>query len=242
MPQIRVGTSGWMYDHWRGRFFPQDLPKTRWFAHYTTVFDTVELNNTFYATPREQTVIKWHETTPEGFLFAVKGARYITHVKRLGEAEASLQRQDEPLVHLQQKLGPILWQMPPKWQLDLERLASFLKLRPPTQRWCFEFRSPSAFSPEVYALFRQENVALVWADTPHYPFAAEVTADFLYARLHGHEEFYVSRYTDEKLEWWRDLMREASAGERDMFAYFDNDAHGHAPFDALRLRDLLNKG
>lgn len=239
MPDIRVATSGWMYDHWRGRFYPEKLPKTRWFEHYVSVFDTVELNNTFYATPRETTVMKWYETTPDGFVFAVKGARYISHVKRLGPVQESLDRQDAPLVHLKEKLGPILWQLPEKWALDLERLEQFLKLRPSKQRWCFEFRSQSCFCPEVYKLLRRYKAALVWADTPHYPFAAEVTADFLYARLHGHEEFYVSRYTDEQLAWWRDLLIESGEGERDLFVYFDNDAHGHAPRDALRLRELL---
>ncbi|MEN6404422.1 MAG: DUF72 domain-containing protein, partial [Armatimonadia bacterium] len=183
MPEIRVGTSGWMYDYWRGSFYPEKLPKTRWFEHYASVFDTVELNNTFYATPRESTVTGWYEKTPPGFLFAIKGARYITHMKRLGPAQESLQRQDAPLLHLKEKLGPILWQLPEKWHLDVDRLEQFLRLRPATQRWCFEFRSQSCFCPEVYELFRRYNVALVWADTPNYPFAAEVTADFLYARL-----------------------------------------------------------
>lgn len=239
MPQIRVGTSGWMYDHWRGNFFPEKLPKTRWFEHYVSVFDTVELNNTFYATPRESTVQGWHDKTPSGFLFAVKGSRYVSHVKRLGDIAESLKRQDAPLVHLGNKLGPILWQLPQRWELDLRRLEQFLQHRPPAQRWCFEFRSPSCFCPELYDLFRRYNVALVWADTPHYPFASEVTADFLYARLHGHEEFYVSRYTDDQLGWWRDLLITSAEGKRDCFAYFDNDAHGHAPWDALRLRELL---
>lgn len=237
--QIRVGTSGWMYDHWRGRFYPEKLAKTKWFTHYLRVFDTVELNGTFYGTPRVETVQKWHESTPEGFLFAVKGARYLTHTKRLHGAEESLRRQNEPLAALGAKLGPILWQFPPKGEADLGLFREFLALRPPEQRWCFEFRHVSYFREEVYEALAEHNCALVWADTPQYPFAAEVTGDFLYARLHGHEVFYVSKYSESQLAWWRDQLLGAAEGRRDIFAYFDNDAHGHAPHDAWRLRQLL---
>lgn len=239
MAQIRVGTSGWLYAHWRGRFYPEKLPKTHWFGHYVTVFDTVELNGTFYGTPRETTVQKWYASTPEGFLFSAKGARYITHNKKLLAVTDSLKRQQQALEPLREKLGPILWQLSSHWGLNLDRLRQFLALRPAEQRWCFEFRSPSCFCSEVYALLREHNCALVWADTPEYPCVAEVTADFLYARLHGHEELYASRYSDTQLREWCDLLKRSAEDARDIFAYFDNDANGHAPYDALRLRELL---
>lgn len=237
--QIRAGTSGWMYDHWRGRFYPQKLPRTRWFEYYLQVFDTVELNGTFYGTPQPETVQRWHDMTPPGFLFAVKGTRFLTHNKKLHDPEQSLQRHNEMLRPLKEKLGPILWQFSVKWELDPERLRHFLGLRPPGQRWCFEFRHASLFCGEVYEMLREHNCALVWADAEGYPFAPEVTADFLYARLHGHESLYASKYPRKQLGWWRDQLLENAAGKRDIFAYFDNDAHGNAPHDAWRLRELL---
>lgn len=239
MPDIRIGTSGWAYDHWKGDFYPAELPRSRWFAHYVSQFDTVELNTTFYSTPRETAVRRWHDETPGDFLFAVKGSRYISHNKKLLEARDSLKRQDDAIAPLSHKLGPILWQLPEKWQLNLERLRQFVALRPPGQRWCFEFRHQSCFCPDVYALFREFDITLVWADMAHHPFAAEVTGSFLYGRLHGHEEAYASRYSDSQLQWWHDRLFEASAGWRDIFVYFDNDAHGHAPHDALRLREMM---
>lgn len=237
--QIRVGTSGWMYDHWRGRFYPQKLPKTRWFQHYLQVFDSVELNGTFYGTPKPETVQRWHDMTPPDFVFAVKGTRFLTHNKKLHDPEQSLERHSEMIRPLAEKLGPVLWQFSAKWEVDLGRLRHFLDLRPPWQRWCFEFRHFSQFNESVYEALREHNCALVWADTPDYPFAAEVTADFLYARLHGHESLYVSKYSQDQLAWWRDQLLGHAEGTRDIFAYFDNDAHGHAPHDAWRLRELL---
>lgn len=238
--QIRVGTSGWMYDHWRGAFYPQSLPKARWFEHYLRVFDTVELNGTFYGTPKPGTVQRWHDSTPPGFLFAVKGTRFLTHNKKLHEPEQSLQRHNEMVAPLREKLGPVLWQFAAKWELDLGRLRHFLDLRPPEQRWCFEFRHASLFCDEAYEALREHNCALVWADAAGYPFAAEVTADFLYARLHGHETLYASKYSRDELAGWRDQLLDRAGGVRDIFAYFDNDAHGNAPHDAWRLRELLH--
>lgn len=237
--ELRVGTSGWTYDHWRGRFYPAKLPKARWLEYYLRVFDTVELNGTFYGTPKPETVQRWYDVTPANFLFAVKGTRFLTHNKKLHDPEEPLQRHHRMVAPLREKLGPILWQFSEKWKLDLGRLRHFLTLRPATQRWCFEFRHPSLFCGAVYEALQEHNCALVWADAPDYPFAAEVTADFLYARLHGHESLYVTKYSQEQLRWWRDQLVERAAGCRDIFAYFDNDAEAHAPHDAWRLRELL---
>lgn len=240
MPQLRVGTSGWTYEHWRGGFYPTNLPQTRWLEYYQAIFDTVELNSTFYGTPNPETVEHWHDRTSPGFLFAVKSARYLTHKRKLREPGTSVKKQNEALRPLKDKLGPVLWQLPGTWHLDLDRLTQLVALRPPERRWCFEFRHSSWFCAEVYELLRQTNCALVWADAPPYPFAAEVTADFLYARLHGPEQLYGGKYTLEQLQHWRDLLLGAARGECDIFVYFDNDAEGHAPHDAWRLRELLH--
>jgi len=239
MSEIRVGTSGWSYDHWHGTLYPDDLPKSRELEHYVTVFDTVEINGTFYGTPSETVVRGWYETAPEGFLYAVKGNRYLTHNIKLKDAADSVRYQRDALEPLREKLGPVLWQLSEHFHADAERLADFLPLREQGERWAFEFRHESWFCQEVYALLREHDCALVWADTPDYPLHLEVTADWLYCRLHGHEVLYVSPYDDRQLGWWKARINEASEGRRDSFVYFDNDSKGHAPRDALRLREML---
>ncbi len=239
MAERRVGTSGWSYDHWRGNFYPDELAKGRELEHYATVFDTVELNSSFYHLPKPTTARSWHKRTPPGFLFAVKGSRYISHRLKLTDAGEALQRFADSIKPLAEKSGPILWQLPPGFAYARQRLASFLELKPPEQRWAWEFRHESWFCPEVYELLEAHNCALVWADTPDYPLETVVTADFIYARLHGHEKLYVSNYTDEQLEDWAEKLLVAAGSERDIFVYFDNDAAGHAPRNALTLREIL---
>ncbi len=239
MAERRVGTSGWSYDHWRGDFYPDDLTRGKELEHYATVFNTVELNSSFYHLPKPQTAQGWHERTPPGFVFAVKGSRYISHRLKLTEADEAMKRFTDSIKPLAEKTGPILWQLPPGFACDQQRLASFLELKPPDQRWAWEFRHESWFGPEVYELLEGYNCALVWADAPNYPLETVITADFTYARLHGHEKLYASNYSDEQLKDWAEKLVTAGGEERDIFVYFDNDAAGHAPRNALTLREML---
>ncbi len=243
MARFWVGTSGWDYRHWRsGVFYPDGLDSAARLRHYATIFDCVELNSTFYHTPREATLHGWRERTPAGFLFAYKGARAITHVRRLAGAEELVERVLARAALLGEKLGPVLWQLPPSSPCDLERLAAFLALLPAGHRYAFEFRHPSWFAPACYALLRAHNAALVWGDTPRYPLVKEATADFVYARLHGHEVLYASGYRPEQLAAWAADFRQALDRQLDVFVFFDNDAQGHAPHDAGALRDLMRSG
>jgi len=241
MAERRVGTSGWSYAHWRGDFYPDDLPRGKELEHYATVFDTVELNSSFYHLPKPKTAQSWHERTPPGFVFAMKGSRYISHRLKLTGAGEAVQRFVDSIKPLARKSGPILWQLPPGFTCDQQRLASFLELKPPEQRWALEFRHEGWFYPEVYELLETHNCALVWADTPDYPLKTVVTADFIYARLHGHEKLYISNYSHEQLESWAERLLAAAGDERDIFAYFDNDAEGHAPRNAITMRQMLTQ-
>ena len=239
MAEIRVGTSGWSYRHWHGPFYPEGVARSHELEYYVTVFDTVEINGTFYGTPSKRAVEGWYQTAPEGFLYAVKGNRYITHNLKLNDPADAVQRMRAVIEPLGDKCGPILWQFGRNFSAHIDRLANYLKLRAPAERWAFEFRHESWFRDEVYQVLADHNCALVWADTPHYPLHLQVTADWLYCRLHGHEVLYVSAYDDRQLGWWQAQLHQASAGERDIFVYFDNDAMGRAPRDALRLREML---
>jgi len=241
MGQVRIGTSGWSYDHWDGLFYPDDVPCSRRLEYYVTVFDTVEVNGTFYGTPSESAVCGWHDAAPEGFTFAVKGNRYLTHNRKLHDVAESVQRHRDMVAPLGRKLGPTLWQLPPNFHANRERLARFVALREDGERWAFEFRHESWFADDVLDVLRDGGCALVWADSPDYPLHLEATADFLYARLHGHERLYAGAYDDQQLGWWKARLLEAAEGPRDLFVYFDNDAAAHAPHDALRLREMFGR-
>jgi len=237
-----IGTSGWAYRHWRsGVFYPEGLKSADQLAHYATIFDCVELNSTFYHTPRETTIRTWLERTPKAFLFAYKGARTITHLRRLRDVDEITQFVISRAALLGDKLGPILWQFPPGFHCDLERLAAFLRLLPGPYRYAFEFRHESWFHEECYRLLREHNAALVWGDTPRYPLVKEITADFVYARLHGHEVLYASCYSQAELEEWAADFRRALRQGKDVFVFFDNDAEGYAPHNALTLREIMQR-
>jgi len=239
MSEIRIGTSGWSYKHWQDVFYPQDVPASRYLEHYATVFNTVELNASFYRTPQAKTVQNWHTRTPEGFLFAIKGSRFISHKLRLRDCAEPLARQAQAIEPFKEKKGPILWQLAPSSQADLRLLRDFITLRPPQERWAFEFRHATWFTEPVYELLSEHNCALVWADTPKYPLETVATADFLYARLHGHEALYASDYSHEQLSGWKAQLEEKAEGWRDIYVYFDNDVHGHAPANAQRLKGMF---
>ena len=243
MGAIRIGCSGWVYDHWRGRVYPEGLPQRRWLERYAELFDTVEVNATFYRLARPATVAAWVEGTPPGFLFALKASRYLTHVRRLQDLGRGLERfyaSIEPLVE-SPKLGPILWQLPENFHRDDERLAAALSRLPPG-RHCFEFRHESWFAPDVYALLREHGAALVVGDTPARPFQAhELTAHWAFVRFHHGSRGRRGNYSDRELEEWAERLAAWSRGA-DVYAYFNNDWEGFAVLNAGRLKSLLSPG
>lgn len=244
-PGVRIGTSGYNYPHWRGKFYPETLPTRQWLSYYAQTFPTVELNVTFYRLPRRTTFAGWHEQTPPSFLFALKGSRLISHLKRLANVEEEVSRLFHHAEALREKLGVVLWQFPPSWQLDTARLASFCALlasQPVTGavRHAFEFRHRSWFAPEVYRLLERHNFALCVADAPRWPCCEQATADFVYLRFHGSQKLYSSCYTSAELAAWAEKIATWRSQDRDVFAYFNNDAEGFALENALELIRLLS--
>ena len=240
---VRVGLSGWNYAHWRdGVFYPPRLAASRWLEFYAERFDTVEVNSTFYRLPRRDAVARWVEQTPDGFLFAVKSSRYLTHIKRLRELGPGLELfldRIEPLVR-SPKLGPILWQLPPTFRRDHDRLANALDRLPRGLRHCIEFRDPTWFVEDTYALLRAHGVALAIGDRPEVNRfqTHELTADWTYVRFHSGPRGRWGNYSDSELVDWAERLR-AWSRTHDVFAYFNNDWQGFAPRNAARLLQLL---
>jgi uncharacterized protein YecE (DUF72 family) len=238
---VRIGCSGWNYAHWRnGVFYPPRLPAARWLEHYAQHFDTVEVNATFYRLPKRSSVARWVEQTPPGFVFSVKASRYLTHIKRLADLGPGLERFYaciEPLLD-STKLGPLLWQLPPNFKRDDERLAAALERLPKGQRHAFEFREASWFHPDVYALLREHRLALVIGDRPEvHPFQShELTTDFTFIRFHSGTRGRRGNYSESELEEW---ARRFERWPVDVFAYFNNDREGFAPANATWLRRRL---
>jgi uncharacterized protein YecE (DUF72 family) len=237
---VHVGCSGWNYAHWRERVYPKGVPQSRWLEHYATLFDTVEVNATFYRLPRREAVARWVEQTPPGFIFAVKASRYLTHLRRLTDLGGGIERfyeRIEPLVR-SPKLGPVLWQLPANFHRDDKRLASALEALP-EGRHCFEFRHESWFAPEVYELLRAHEVALVIGDDPRRPFQTrELTADWTYVRFHRGRRGRNGNYSETELEEWRNRIT-AWRSRVEVFAYFNNDWEGYAVQNGLWLKQRL---
>jgi uncharacterized protein YecE (DUF72 family) len=238
-PQARVGCSGWQYRHWRGDFYDQRLPQSRWFGHYATVFDTVEINNTFYRLPEAATFARWSEAAPAGFLFAVKASRFLTHLKKLKDPEEPIQRFFERAGELGSHLGPVLYQLPPGWKLDLARLEHFLQVLPRDARHVLEFRDTSWYVEEVFALLRAAGVGLCLHDREGSASDRRWTAPFVYVRFHGPTGNYAGGYSHARLAGWADWLNGQRRAGRDVYTYFNNDIGGHAPRDAVTLRELL---
>jgi uncharacterized protein YecE (DUF72 family) len=267
---IRVGISGWRYAPWRGVFYPKDLPQRRELEYAAERLGSVEVNGSFYSLQRPQSYRTWAEQTPDDFVFAVKGGRFITHMKRLADVHVPLANFfAQGVLALGPKLGPVLWQLPPTMRYDPELLSSFFELLPRSRsgaaelarghdhrldgrsflevsqdgpvRHALEVRHPSFLDPELPDLLRDHDVALVVADTAgKYPVLDAVTSDFVYVRLHGDTELYVSGYEEAALESWADRIR-GWATDRDVYVYFDNDAKVRAPVDAMNLITLLQR-
>ncbi|MCL4499032.1 MAG: DUF72 domain-containing protein [Chloroflexi bacterium] len=237
--QIYIGTSGWSYDWWREIFYPSDLPKTRWLSFYASRFRTVEVNNSFYRLPSRTVFEKWSRSVGDGFLFAVKASRYITHTKKLKEPVEPWSRLLEATSGLGNKLGPILFEFQPSWRKNYERLADFLKILPEGLDYAFEFRHPSWFARDTYDLLAGKGASLVIADSPRFPRVFEETSDLIFVRFHGGRLLYGSEYSDRELAWWARFMLDAERRGKRIFAYFNNDAFGFAPKNAAQLESLL---
>jgi uncharacterized protein YecE (DUF72 family) len=238
-PAIHVGTSGWHYRHWRGPFYPEKLPAPEMLPFYAKRFETVELNTTFYRLPPPKAPAEWRNRTPADFCFAAKGSRFITHMKKLREPEPALERYFERIRGLGSKLGPIVFQLPPQWPLNLARLTAFLEALPRRRQYAFEFRNPTWNVRAVYDLLAAHNAAYCMFDLAGFRSPLEVTADFTYIRLHGPGGRYQGSYDDRALRAWAERLRGwrlASA-----YVYFDNDQAGYAPANAQRLRQILKR-
>jgi len=239
---VHVGTSGWNYNHWAGPFYPEDLPQHRWLDYYAERFRSVEVNNTFYQLPHKDTLRQWYQTVPDDFLFAVKASRYITHMKKLKEPRESLARFLDAVRVLEDKLGPILFQLPPRWHFNGDRLASFLDLLPDDLRYTFEFRDESWVNEETYKLLREKGAAFCIYELAGYLSPREVTADLAYVRLHGPGDKYQGDYSDQTLSDWAGTCRDWAAQGREVWCYFDNDQAGFAAQNALRLQEMITQG
>ncbi|MEU8222648.1 DUF72 domain-containing protein [Kribbella sp. NPDC048915] len=262
----RVGISGWRYPPWRKVYYPDGLPQRAELEYASSRLNTIELNGSFYSLQRPSSYQRWYDETPEGFVFAVKGPRFVTHLKRLADVDAPLANFfASGVLALGNKLGPVLWQLPPNFRFEAERLANFFDQLPRTTtqavevakghdermegralleaavdkplRYAIEVRHDSFKTNEFVELCKAHDIALVCADTAgKWPRFTEVTADFAYVRLHGAEELYVSGYDDKSLARWARTIR---SWECDTYVYFDNDAKVHAPFDAENLAARL---
>ncbi|HZD06039.1 MAG TPA: DUF72 domain-containing protein [Longimicrobiales bacterium] len=230
--RFRIGTSGYDYDHWRGIFYPDDLPRTAWFEHYAGEFATVELNRTFYGLPDGPVFDGWRDRAPRGFLYALKFSRWGTHRKHLKDPRESVGTFVEVARRLEEHLGPVLVQLPPRWRANPDRLRGFLEVAPADLRWSVEVRDASWLNEEVYAVLREAGAALcihdMIADHPR-----EITADWTYLRYHGRR--YAGRYSWQKLTAEAERITDHLENGRDVYAYFNNDAGGNAVLNAAEL-------
>ena len=249
MPQLRIGCSGWNYKSWKGRFYPADLPASRWLDYYLRVFDTVEVNNTFYRLPEAATFAAWREQTPASFLFAVKDSRFLTHMKRLREPEEPLERLVSRAAELRTRLGPVLYQLPGNFHVDLPRLENFLRALPsrpaPRSRrrllHAMEFRHPSWYVNETYTLLVRYNVALCLHDKAGSEIAAPWVGPFVYVRFHGTSGRYHGSYPDSTLRGWAERLAAQARAGRDVFAYFNNDPDATATRNARTLKAMVDQ-
>ena len=240
--RVRIGTSGWVYPHWRGTFYPKDLPTKEWLAYYAQRFDTVELNNSFYRQPTREQFVRWRRTVPAGFAYSVKLNRFITHIKRLGVDAPMIARSYDTVAGLGPALAAILVQLPPRFGFDAERLEHFCSaIARRRRRHAIEPRDASWLTDPSVGRLRARNIALCFSDTPRWPTRLVMTADFVYLRFHGPGRLYSSPYDDEGLREWALRIRGWRAEGRDVLAYFNNDVRAYAPRDAARLRELVGE-
>jgi uncharacterized protein YecE (DUF72 family) len=238
--RLWIGTSGWIYRDWRGRFYPEKLPARGWFEYYARAFQTVEINNTFYCSPPESTLAKWTRQAPAGFHYAVKANRFLTHQKKLRDPAEPLSRVLSAARFLGPHLGPVLYQLPPFWNCDAVRLAAFLAELPGDLEQVIEFRNMSWYTKEIRALLSRHAVGLCLHDMRGGVRPEWVTGPTVYIRLHGPtDKRYVGRYPTSALEILASRIREYQAKAKNIYVYFNNDYHGHAIVNARQLQELL---
>lgn len=239
--QIHIGTAGWSYDHWQGRFYPDGLARRDWLGYYAGQFRSVEINSSFYHLPAAATLQHWHDATPDDFVFTAKASRYITHLKKLNQPRQILPPLLERLAVLEEKLGALLFQLPPHWHFNAERLAALLDVVNGDCRCAFEFRDPSWFNEQCYTLLTQHHAALCLYELDGFLSPEQVTADFVYVRLHGPGAAYRGRYGDDTLaDWARACTRWAASG-RQVYLYFDNDERAYAVHNAASLQAMIQE-
>lgn len=254
MTSTFIGTSGFSYSHWQGLFYPPDLKQKDWLRFYSQHFDTVEVNATFYHSMKPATFEKWRKAVGSSFVFSIKASRFITHIKRLKGCENPLKNLMDGIRALRRvsnEVGPrkarsnlldvVLFQLPSRWRANPERLKAFVKILPKDFRFAFEFRDESWLTPEIYEILKRANCALVIQDSPDWPKAEEITADFTYLRFHGAKKLYSSSYTQKELESWAKKIKNWLKKGFDVYSYFNNDALGHAVENAKTLKDLVTK-
>jgi uncharacterized protein YecE (DUF72 family) len=237
--KIYIGTSGWTYRHWLGPFYPEDINPRNLLSFYTRYFDTVELNASFYRLPSAQTFTNWYKKTPHQFIFAVKASRFITHLKKLKDVEKNWKEFINRASQLKEKLGPILFQLPPSFKKDITRCKDFFKILPSKYEYAFEVRHKSWFDKEVYALLAKHNISLVWTDSPSFPSEWVLTSSFIYLRFHGGKVLYGSNYSREELKSYAQKLRPFVKKGIKVYAYYNNDAQGYAVKNALTFSQIL---
>jgi uncharacterized protein YecE (DUF72 family) len=236
---VHIGTSGWHYDHWKGTFYPQDMRAEDFLSYYCQQFNTVEINNSFYQLPDAETLAEWRDTVPKGFIFSVKASRYITHMKKLKDPQEPVETFMERIKVLEAKLGPILFQLPPNWNINPERLNAFLDQLPAGYQYTFEFRDPSWFEQSIYEALEKHNAAFCMYHLSHRISPKPVTSDFIYIRLHGPDDAYQGKYDPQELSGWAGALSTWQRQSKEIYCYFDNDEKGYAPQDAKKLKGML---
>jgi uncharacterized protein YecE (DUF72 family) len=236
---IHIGTSGWYYNHWLGPFYPEQTPKTGFLAFYQQHFHTVEINNSFYHLPAEKTLQDWRDKVPEEFIFAVKGSRYITHMKKLKAPEQSIKLFFDRVTILENHLGPILFQLPPHWHFNPERLQEFLRALPAEYRYAFELRDQSWHTQEAFDLLAEYGAAFCIYEFGNVLSPRQVTAPFVYLRLHGPGGPYQGNYDTKTLTEWAEAISTWVSQKKDIYCYFDNDQAGYAAQNAMTLNQML---
>lgn len=235
--KVHIGTSGWVYPHWRGLFYPNGLPEPEWLAFYAQGFGSVEINSSFYRLPVQESFVRWRAAVPDNFIFSVKASRFITHMKKLKTPALTLPPLLDAVAGLGEKLGPLLFQLPPNWRVNPDRLREFLRGLPRDVRAAFEFRDTSWHTEKVYDLLAEFNAAFCIYDLAGFQSPRQLTADFTYLRLHGPGAAYSGRYGAKALgEWAAWLARQRVNAA---YVYFDNDAAAYAVRDAAELQAML---
>jgi uncharacterized protein YecE (DUF72 family) len=241
---VWIGTSGWVYKHWAENFYPKEWPRKDEFAFYARHFPTVEINATFYRLPTLKMARGWHDKAPEGFLFAIKGSRFITHIKRLKTTRAALRKYFQRIAPLKERLGPILWQLPPNFECKPEnrtRLEKFLEALPRKFKHAVEFRHPSWMNADTFSLLEKFHAAHVWLSSKRMPMDFTITADFIYVRLHGLENGPSHDYTEAELKPWAEQLRKVARENLPAFVYFNNDLNTRAPLNAEMLMKMVGE-